>query len=84
MIYKIFKIIPYKIYFVLTLQNIYCIIMHGHAMRLSPIFSFAFGNIFHNKYVRNNIIDTFVYKINGDKSIYDIIYVITRTRRKVP
>lgn len=29
-----------------------------------------------------NIIDTFIYKISGDNSIYDIIYVITRTRLK--
>lgn len=29
-----------------------------------------------------NIIDTFIYKISSDNSIYDIIYVITLTRQK--
>lgn len=59
----------------------------------SPIFPFVVGNIRHDKCTyfcfprrrrgkHKNIIDTFIYKISGDNSIYDIIYVITRTRLK--
>lgn len=61
---------------------------------LSPEFPFVISNIRHDKCTyfcppavgggeHKNIIDTFVYKISGYKSIYDII-VITRTRQKKP
>lgn len=61
---------------------------------LSPEFPFVVSNIRHDKCTyfcspavggeHKNIIDTFIYKISGDNSIYDIIYVITRTKLKKP